>query len=482
MQRLHLHDLPDDILIAIFSLGDIEGLLALRLVSTRFYAVVDTYCKSIAPAAARVSFGDPDSGSGSDTLLRVKEDGYSIRWVRNLIPRYLAAVALDKDKLRRYCYINAGFPYGIPYENASPEALHWRERVANGWRVLRCFYLISRDVYAKRYREDERDRSKVFVRRVSGGVRSSRIWQTVSCPYQACDEHGIGHLFSRRRRSTGHCGDEEKVESEGDVIEEVLRRESLVLKKRLKYLKTLSEQDLLDYTYVWRLLFWVFRPYRRPGTSVMDCVQGWTNGVPHLAPWKAEISSISQGCSWLIWFVLHVGTTPFWRQWNPIRPNQNHVKDLLWGIWKQRSHHQIEIEREYICKFEFALRKRCLGSERAKRLESEILKGRTVKTISLECIQWEYDQHSIIQRPPADFPWYQAGERVWMDRNLWLRIGGGMMDLKLFVSRRSMDGGSRDEDKKGRLGRVPYLVYLGVENEWEAWGSTDLTTTGDMVW
>ena len=127
---MKLNDLPDDVLILVFCLCDIDTVLSLRLVGKNDRATIDSYLKTVAPASARITF------PSSSLLLKQPEKSYSIRWLRSLTPAYLAAVSLDKDKLRRYCYINAGFPYGIPYEDESPEAVHWRTRVTNGWRVL----------------------------------------------------------------------------------------------------------------------------------------------------------------------------------------------------------------------------------------------------------------------------------------------------------------------------------------------------------
>jgi hypothetical protein len=480
---MRLHDLPDDILIAIFCLVDVDTVLSLRLVCKGVSAVIDGYVKTIAPASARNTFV-----SSPLLLTQQPETGYTVKWLRNLIPAYLAAVALDKDKLRRHCYINAGFPYGIPYEDRGAEAAHWRSRVANGWRVFRCFYLISRDVYAKLEDKEANTRPK-WTRKMSGGA--SRAWLAVSCPYQGCDEHGMKHLFTRRK-SNPACFDSPSTEN--DVIEDVRRKESLVLKKRLQYLKTLKERDLLDYTYVLRLLLWVFRPYRKPGVSVMESVKGWNwrGGVPQ-ANWQAEISAMSFGHSWLGWCMLHLGTTPFWTQWSSIS-HENYMRHLVWETWSRRSHHQIEVEREHICKFELAVRKRCLSSERIKRLESEILKGRTVTTISLDCIPWEYDQPSIFYRPPTDFSWYKPGAWIWMDGNIWLRVGGGQGDMRILKSKgkpeveessshfeEDSENPEEMEGERGPLEHVPFLVYLGVEDAEELWGTTDLSTTGDMV-
>ena len=91
-------DLPDDLLIPIFSHCDIDAILSLRLTCTAFGAVVKAYITAIAPASARTTFPD------CDLLLRPPKDGYSLRWMINLIPAQLASIVLDKDKLRRHPY------------------------------------------------------------------------------------------------------------------------------------------------------------------------------------------------------------------------------------------------------------------------------------------------------------------------------------------------------------------------------------------
>src|SRR5690242_8291130 len=175
--RTRILDLPDDILISIFSRCNVETILTLRLTCPSFDAVIRTYIRTIAPASARVSFPD------CNLLLASPKNGHSLRWLRDLIPAQLASIILDKDKLRRHPYVNSGFLYGIPSESACAEAVYWRQRLADGWRVLRSFHLISASVYSSC--DDDSKRPNAF-RKVSGGVRTSRIWQAVSCQYAGC--------------------------------------------------------------------------------------------------------------------------------------------------------------------------------------------------------------------------------------------------------------------------------------------------------
>ncbi|KAH6642987.1 hypothetical protein C7974DRAFT_114040 [Boeremia exigua] len=472
-----LHDLPDDLLILIFSLCNIETVLTLRLTCTSFSAVIQAFIKNIAPSSARATFPDCNS------LFAPPPNGYSLHWLRNLIPAQLASLTLDKDKLRRHHYINSGFLYGIPSESACPEALYWRQRVANGWKVLRSFHLISVNVYASC--DDESTRPNAF-RKVSGGVRTSRIWQAVSCQYAGCTEHGIKHVFASKNRRDSHDSHSQEQKDPKDSIAEVRRKETQVLKRRLARVKNLSDQDLLDYIYVWRLLLHVFRPYSKPETTVYDFTRGWPShsSIPRPS-WPNIISDMAQGCSWLNWFVLHVGSDPFLTQWalSPNashHPKHNHIRNTIWTAWNARSTHQIEMEREYVSKFEFALRKRCLSSERLKRLEAEISRGRTINTISLDCIPWIYDQHHRIPRPPTDFPWYETEKPVWLDGEWGVTCSPGtswsqpgVLRGDICRHRESVRDGDLDPDNTDPLAKVPYLVYLGTEEAVKLWPGSD---------
>lgn len=474
--EIRMLDLPDDILITIFCHCRIETILALRLTCTSLCAVIRTYVQTIAPSSARTSF------PSCNLLLASPVGGYSVRWLRDLIPAQLASIVLDKDKLRRHPYVNSGFLYGIPSESACTEARYWRQRLTNAWRVLRSFYLLSASVYSSF--EDECKRPTAF-RKVSGGVRTSRIWQAVSCQYAGCTEHGIKHVFGSKRRRDSHDSQRQEQKDSKDLndsVAEVRRKEAQVLKKRLAYMKTLSDQDLLDYLYLWRILMHVFRPYRQPEITVYDFTQGWPSqsSIPRPS-WATITGDIAQGCSWLNWFVLHAGTDPFFKQWAlPSAPSDcvtsNYVRNTIWRAWNTRSTHQIEIEREYISKFEFALRKRCLSTERLKRLEAEISQGRTINTISLDCIPWAYDQHHLIPRPPADFPWYEPDKPVWFNGDCGVSCTPGMSwsqsgVLKGDMSRhrKGVRDGAIDADDRGPLADVPYLVYLGTEEAGKLW-------------
>jgi len=101
-----------------------------------------------------------------------------------------------------------------------------------------------------------------------------------------------------------------------------------------------------------------------------------------------------------------------------------------------------------------------------------------VKSISLDCIPWEYDQNPMIHRPLADFPWYRAGNWLWMDESVWMMVGQRQLLLVQSLERPNQsvlsspdgidgDGGERRE--RDPLEQVPYLIYLGTEEAWSDW-------------
>lgn len=159
---------------------------------------------------------------------------------------------LDKDKLRRHSYVNSGFPYGIPSESDCAEAHHWRARITTGWRVLRSFQLIAERESQTQGRARQRPGT---LRRVSGGWKSKRWWQAVSCQYPDCTEHGLKHLLDGRERRESDGSREDKT---NPIVDDTKGREAMILERRLALLEQFSDQDLLSYVYLWRLLLWMF--------------------------------------------------------------------------------------------------------------------------------------------------------------------------------------------------------------------------------
>lgn len=334
---------------------------------------------------------------------------------------------------------------------------------------MQSFHLISARAHSRSH--DKRRRPSAF-RKVSGGVRTSHIWQAVSCQYAGCTEHGMKHVFGTKSRRDSHDSSE-ACKDPRYPISEVRRKEAQILKDRLAHMRDSSDEDLLDYVYLWRLLLHVFRPYGKPGVTNLDCIQHAPPDISIPQPnWSTIISDIAQGCSWLNWFILYAGSDLFSTQWS-LSPSDttfsNHIRNTIWRTWNARSIHQIEVEREFISKFEFALRKRCLSSERSKRLEAEIARGRAINTISLDCIPWVYDQHYRIPRPPSDFPWYKPGDLVPLDGGTSLTCTPGSSWSQPGVLRQELNWSRGNVVVCGPLAKIPYLVYLGTDSAGNLW-------------
>lgn len=460
---MRLHELPDDILVLVLSQCDTETIFAVQATCTSLRAVICEYIATIAAKASRNTY------PGCEQLTLQPEEGYSLEWLRGLEFRQLASIMLDKDKLRMHPYIFAGFPYGIPSESDCGEAKAWRIAISTGWWMVSTFSMISRSVYGK---EDSELQRPNVLRRASSSIKSSKWWQVMACPYAGCTEHGVKQILK---------SDSRQDKKQGDDIEIMRIRESIILEERLAVLEKMPDQALVYYTYLWRLLSHVFRPYEQPqtGSRIFFSV-AYTDGYepPH---WESIIRDIPNGCSWLNWWVLSVGPAPFIKQWS-LRSSSSHlIAHIIQEAHRSRSSHQIEIEREYACKFEFALRKRCLSAERLKRLEFELNTGRSIRTISLDCIPWRYDMYYKVQRPASDFPWYTPDQYVWLDDEWLVKTRPGIFWASPGELKRSMvqvrweagkwilpeslpivqPDGSVQHIGQGPLAKVPYLVYLG---------------------
>ncbi|KAJ4991222.1 hypothetical protein SVAN01_03350 [Stagonosporopsis vannaccii] len=128
-------DLPDDILVLIYSECTIDELYALRLTDRRSASLIFEYINTIAPAAARTTF------TQSHNLLLHRPLRYTIQWLSDLVPQQLAAILVDRHRM---AHDSMQQRYGIPAEDVEGDVL--RARIANGWRVLNQLHKISEEV------------------------------------------------------------------------------------------------------------------------------------------------------------------------------------------------------------------------------------------------------------------------------------------------------------------------------------------------
>ncbi|KAF2002112.1 hypothetical protein P154DRAFT_544690 [Amniculicola lignicola CBS 123094] len=117
---------------------------------------------------------------------------------------------------------------------------------------------------------------------------------------------------------------------------EVFRqREDLVLKRRMKFIEKLGDNQAKDYKLMFMLLSSAFR------TSISNLGEDYK---PWIFDWGCGIDGqrlLRRGNSWLTWFVLHEGPDLFWNQWwmqSPDLPQtKNYIRDRSIEAWFGKS-------------------------------------------------------------------------------------------------------------------------------------------------
>ncbi|KAL1596533.1 hypothetical protein SLS60_009180 [Paraconiothyrium brasiliense] len=259
-QSLRLDDLPDDILILVLAQCQIDDIFALRLTCSVFRDVFSTYSAHIVPSVARCSF--PRSG----LLLhpRTAPAGYTFTWLKDRIPVQLAAILVD-----RYRFIHeeelVGYRMGIPAEDALGS--EFRIRVATGWRILRRLSNIAKEVY----RLDAKEVLSISQKKASWIMAQTSRYEA-----------------------------------------EIVRlREELILRRRLKYARSISVRDTQDYIIMFTLLSGMWR-VRKPDDPSTNHDPTWPFDFGHGID---AARTIRKGESWVTWFILYVGPQLFWQQW-----------------------------------------------------------------------------------------------------------------------------------------------------------------------
>lgn len=248
--------LPDDILILVCSQCRIDELLLLRRTSAKIRNLIDEYIATIAPSVARSTF--PLS---EHLLARGMDMGppYTLQWLKSLIPEHLASLLIDRHRVADEWLQSR---YGIPAEDPFGDAL--RDRVANGWRVLRVLSNISRQEYGTTLKDT----------RISPADLANKVFRP--------------SLFK---------------------LESLKHIEGNILTKRKQYLAQLPPIAAQDYKIMFTLLSSAF------STSI-------TNVGSEHKPWPFDFGDgidgqreLRKGKSWLSWYVLAQGPDLFWQQW-----------------------------------------------------------------------------------------------------------------------------------------------------------------------
>lgn len=251
-----LTQLPEDVLILICSQCRIDELFLLRRTSAKIRHLIDEYIATIAPSVARSTF--PLS---EHLLARGKSalPSYTLKWLKSLIPEQLASVLIDRHRIADEWLQSR---YGVPAEDPFGDAL--RDRVANGWRILRALSDISRQEYSTNLKDT----------RISPSDLANKVFRPA--------------LFK---------------------LESLKHVEDNILVKRKQYFAKLPQTAAQDYKIMFILLSSAF------STSI-------SNTGPEHKVWPFDFGAgidgqreLRKGTSWLSWYILAQGPDLFWQQW-----------------------------------------------------------------------------------------------------------------------------------------------------------------------
>lgn len=295
-ERICFTDLPDDILILVYSQCSIGELLALQMTDKRSRSLILEYINTIAPSVARTTFPH------SHNLLAHKPLQYTVRWLEDLIPRQLAAILVDRHRI---AHDFTQQRYGIPAEDTYGDEL--RARIANGWRVLRKLTDISKQLYDMDAQEPLGTASEFTLRLI--------------CP-------------SRK-------------------IQHDRQRDNLALERRLAYIDSMPSQDSKDYKLMFMLLSSSFRTSTSNiGQNHKPWVFDWGSGIDGQRLFR-------KGSSWLAWFVLAQGPDLFWKQWwslqSTLPGTRNYIRDRAIDAWAATSQKLVDHQRVHARRIQEAI-------------------------------------------------------------------------------------------------------------------------------
>lgn len=250
------------------------------------------------PSVARATF------PLSEHLLESLPTPFTFRDLKALIPQQLAAILVDRHRIADEWLQSR---YGVPAEDPFGDGL--RERVANGWRVLRELSNISRDEYS---------------------VKDSLMT--------------AAHLTNKIFRPTHF------------KLEALKHKEENILQKRLEYMNRLPHASAQDYKLMFALLSSVF------STS-------FSNTSDEHKPWPFDFGSgidgqreLRKGKTWLSWYILTEGPDLFWQQWWSLPHDdtrtKTYIRDRAIEAFEQTPVKVADAQREFARTFQKAVNER----------------------------------------------------------------------------------------------------------------------------
>lgn len=293
-EHTHFGSLSDDILILVCSECTINEIFALQLTDRRLRNLIFEYINTIAPSVARATFP-----ASKNLLLHHPPLRYTIPWLKDLIPRQLAAILVDRHRIAHNVMQQR---YGIPAEDAYGDEL--RARIANGWRVL--FRLAN---------------------------TSNPTIQPDSL--SLVNDFAVRLLCLSRRLQMSR------------------QKEDLILERRLNYIDSMPIQDAKDY----KLMFMLLSSAFRTSTSYVG-----EDHKPWTFDWGSGIDGqrlFRKGSSWLTWFVLAEGPYLFWNQWSALphdHPDTRHyIRDRALLSWMHTPHKLVDYQRDHARRIQGAI-------------------------------------------------------------------------------------------------------------------------------
>ncbi|ORY01296.1 hypothetical protein BCR34DRAFT_575035 [Clohesyomyces aquaticus] len=295
--------LPNELQVLIFQKVTLRDLLALRFVSRQTSELILSHCLSIAPSVASNTFPQ-----AKRLLLATPYKPLDLSWLEGLVPRYIAAVLLDRYILS--CN-SLGWTYCIPAESDIGDEL--RGDLTRGVRIWKDLSKISKEVY---------------------------ILSIDKLPSRTPKERLRGVL-------AGRCEDKAK--------QTTRRKENLAMQRRRAYLRRVSVTDIHNFNMVMFLVCVAFKT-KHDQPPLRPYVDRWCtyNGVDDFdwcakdrRPNSPDNILLEDGNSWVNWAILHDGPVMFYQQWSPENvSSQPVVKETLMKRWQEQTAEEIEIKRK----------------------------------------------------------------------------------------------------------------------------------------
>lgn len=312
-----LDRLPDDVLLLIIEDLTIDDFFSLRQASRTICILVSAFEHVATSVVAKRTF------PGARLLLRPPPDGKcTIQWLKDRIPRYLAAVVVDRYRFSFRGSTGQCDPgctvggWGMPAED--PLSGPFRCRICRGWRILKTLSNISREVCA------------ILEAEMPQLSWLSRLREAWSDP-----QPDLGAELNLLRL-----------------------REQLVLKRRRAYLRTLTRSDAIDFLSMEMLLCAAFKtkhdcePLAGLQSFYMSINGDLEPPSDNCFDWGGDTRrSHSGGNSWVNWYIFHEGPTLFWKQWCPndtaCSPRTGPlIHDELLAAWEAENDKSADIKRQ----------------------------------------------------------------------------------------------------------------------------------------